>query len=276
MGIVRRNLSPLAFALTASAGWACAAEPAEPTASVAQAIVGGAETRTEPAVVGLIAGDRLFCSGTLIAPRAVLTAAHCIEATTPDTVVAGDALIPVRDARPHPGFTRERLNDDLALVFLDDDAPVTPARVAAAPRLGDHVRVVGYGNAAVGVRDEVPTKRAGTQRVDDVTARTFRGRPAPASPCNYDSGGAVLDAQGDLVGVISAGDLLCTDYALATRADAYRDFYGDALEPSSSDGCAIASLASRSERGSSPEAGPWLWLGTSGVVLRIIARKRSS
>ena len=99
MDVVRRNL-PLVFALTASAG--CAVEPVDPgesTAVLTQAIVGGDETSEHPAVVGLVADDRVFCRGALIAPRAVLTAGHCLAAKAPSVVVVSGATIAVEDAR---------------------------------------------------------------------------------------------------------------------------------------------------------------------------------
>ena len=148
--------------------------------------------------------------------------------------------------------------------------------MATAPSRGDRVRVVGFGAPRFGVNDEVPTKRAGVQRVDEVAERTFRGRPDPATPCNHDSGGAVLDERGDLVGVISAGDLLCAEYALATRADTHRDFFEDVLEPAPRGGCSVASLGSSDARGGSREHASWLLLGTSTLAIRIIARKRLS
>ncbi|MBX3230588.1 MAG: trypsin-like serine protease [Labilithrix sp.] len=72
------------FALFALVG--CVADASEP-ASDAQEIIGGQLARDYPEAV-LVDSDRGACSGTVIAPRVVLTAGHCVTSATRWTVTA--------------------------------------------------------------------------------------------------------------------------------------------------------------------------------------------
>ena len=55
------------------------ADRGEALGAAGSAIVGGAEDAEHPAVVALTFQGQAFCSGALIAPTVVLTAAHCLH-----------------------------------------------------------------------------------------------------------------------------------------------------------------------------------------------------
>jgi len=76
--------------------------------------VTGGEPSADPAVVALVQGDTVACTGTVIAPRAVLTAGHCAgDAPWPEVVIDG-ARVAVAGAIVHPGFDPATLARDLA------------------------------------------------------------------------------------------------------------------------------------------------------------------
>lgn len=219
----------------------------EELGSVSSAIVGGVVDEEDSAVVGLLASsDVPFCSGTLIGPRAVVTAAHCLADSTPRHVLVGNNVkVAIVDSFSHPDFDRTSLTHDVAVVILGEDAKgVTPITMGAAPKPGSRVKVVGFGHASADDRSGLRVRRSGFQQVDQLGDSDFRAHPDPSSPCSHDSGGAVLSEDGrELVGIISAGDAACTAYAFSSRADSHRAFIDDVVSPApaTSTGCSATS-----------------------------------
>src|ERR1043165_6722016 len=94
----------------------------------AHAIVGGGAPSAEGvarSVVTIVGSRGNFCTGSLIAPKIVLTAAHCVQPGAEYRIVDNSsgqpALQPVRSVAVHPAFKMEamlahRATADVALL----------------------------------------------------------------------------------------------------------------------------------------------------------------
>lgn len=206
-----------------------------------------------------------FCSGTLISPAVVVTAAHCI-------VVSGTVSIPpsqlaiyfgnaprsdpnpdfraVSETEVHPSYNRSQRRHDLGLVRLAaPENNVTPVPTLPAS--------VGFTNADVG---QTPLNFAGFGRTssgssdiklqvngtlgglgctvsgcsgtpnDIERATQISYRQPNGGPCSGDSGGPAFVSRGGTMyvgGMTSWGDFACTQFGVSTRADAYESYIQD-------------------------------------------------
>jgi len=196
----------------------------------AHAVVGGAVERSpngvRQSVVRVESSRGELCSGTLIAPDLVLTAAHCVTQRAAYRVVAVDSAFRQRAvmataAALHPAFVpgttpRTQPGVDLALLKLrqplgTDFAPLDP-RAAAPVGAGQPVELAGFGSTAEDARGSARVLRRtqlvtlGTLQVANrvlvVADQQRLAATSGAGACRGDSGGPILQG-GRLVGVVS-------------------------------------------------------------------------
>ncbi len=166
------------------------------------------------------------CSGTLVAPRVVATAAHCVEKL--EQYAAGGfrvyylegpsvedftSVTEVEQPVAHPDWNERTVSWDIALVSLVDALATVPAALGTAAMddtwAGREVRLVGWGNVDL-EENGSGVKREGTSVVLGVEEDQFQTTVSAggAATCPGDSGGAVFDESGAspvLVGVVSWG-----------------------------------------------------------------------
>ncbi|XP_033149317.1 trypsin beta-like [Drosophila busckii] len=200
-------------------------------------VVGGQriDVEQQPHMVNIRRRGEFRCGGSLVTPRCVLTAAHCLvngAAENPSDYVVRGGVTYLRDMRNArvvskillpAKYNPLTLDNDVALLQLQNPlqapevAPISLAR--EAPRPGSYVRVSGWGltheqstqlpNQLRSVQVQVLSQH-GCQRLyagyRNITQSMYCASvPGIKDACDADSGGPAVNAAGQLVGVVSWG-----------------------------------------------------------------------
>ncbi|MBR1032611.1 DNA/RNA non-specific endonuclease [Bradyrhizobium liaoningense] len=233
-----------------------------PAPTELERIVGGNRVQAGAIQSCVCIGDatQWFCTGVVVAPRVVLTAAHCGSSIT--RILIGDQTTPtlqgrvvvVRQAIIHPNYRRHPFNEnDINILILDQDAAVVPARLATTDQLkqASQVHLVGFGYndpqlpKGFGVKREVrapmgPIRRSEADNLTQfeqltgfhsayefVAGRKGLGRDT----CNGDSGGpAYIDSNQDslVAGLTSRAtrdaNVPCGAGGVYVRTDSFRSY----------------------------------------------------
>jgi MYXO-CTERM domain-containing protein len=264
-----------AVALTALTALAAAcAEPPRPM-KVRRAIVGGteADVGAYPETVAIMdlsghtGPSSYFCSGTLVGPRAVISAAHCMfdwrdrpvpaneigvyfghdAQSVPRDQVLTISTYFVPDTYPYGEVTDQTTgmgrDDDLSLLILDQPVTtVTPAPILAPAQVstltqGTMLLLVGFGMTTLDYSGPDGVMFYASSPIDiHSDYEILIGAPGQPDTCFGDSGGPAFLVQGDqriLVGITSRGTydstVDCGEGTINTLAPAYLQWVQDNL-----------------------------------------------
>jgi hypothetical protein len=185
-------------------------------------------------VGAILRGGSQHCTGALIAPTVVLTAAHCIHAFDPSTlsfeIESADGKwskgVEVESGRSHKLYVPTEMGrNDIGVLYLSRPVagrePFDYRREPANER--SSISAVAIGHGSLGSMKPGRRRCLGVP-VSEVCERAFTQAAPDRHLCRGDSGGPIVelvDGRYRILGITSWGDDMCSDFSVGMDVGAY-------------------------------------------------------
>lgn len=224
-------------------------------------IIGGTDVPASDSIatstvllVGKLREGQYICTGSLIAPDIIVTAAHCVTAPAADMRVVfalavgpnnkpdPSRVFPVAGYTPNPNYKGEHFQGsdmgDIAVIRIKRPLPNGYAPAALLPptanlSAGQNAVLAGFGITSAATQAGAGTLRRTSALIQGPAGKTevVVDESHQHGSCSGDSGGpAFVQVDGKLVlwGVTSRGDVDCSRQGVYTRIGAYTDWLASA------------------------------------------------
>ena len=196
-------------------------------------IINGQKEDGYPSAGVLIRDGEQHCSGVVIAPRWILTAAHCVAGAIPQFFGVGrklgdlDDVVRLKQIYTHPDYDPETNVHDISLIELEENISAPIAFVnrnldTSAPLPST---LVGYGTTDSRGAVGNGRKRSVVVTFNEFSETQMGYENLGGSACFGDSGGPAYLQRPDgaevVAGVTSYGDSNCAEFGVYVRVDAY-------------------------------------------------------
>lgn len=227
----------------------CTAPSRESVGTVSSGITSGTPAEDDASVwiIGKLKGQTGYCTGVVVSPHVVLTAAHCASADAAFTIFLGsdynDATaktlaennVRVVEQHRHPEYDPLSNLHDLAVLVTAAPISRTPAAInrdpLSAKDRGAAIRVVGFGQTSA-TDKSIGRRHTAMTTIDaiDATGLAMKGTP---SFCFFDSGGPTYMTRGDREVVVGIHSIMeskaCDGVAWDGRVDTHAAFVDEII-----------------------------------------------
>jgi V8-like Glu-specific endopeptidase len=238
----RSNAHALLFSLLAAG---CTGAP--PVGDQVEPIIGGTNDTGDPGVVLVRASDNSgysLCTGEVVSPHVVMTAAHCTDPAevgnneTFDVFIGSDfngtegqdptKFLAVQATHYNAAFNTNQLDNgqDVGVVILQNATTITPLTMNSTALtqslIGQTITLVGFGNNNGQQGTGAGQKRTTTTPLTSYDSNFVNFGTSTHNTCQGDSGGPAFMTIGGaqvIVGITSFGPSGCTGGSTDTRVD---------------------------------------------------------